>query len=49
MENGSKGEFIIEGCIEMAWIMGFIKHFHDHLKNDSFTLAGLMQSDWGAR
>jgi fatty acid synthase subunit alpha len=45
----AKGEFTIEGCIEMAWIMGFIKHFHDRLKNDSFMLAGLMRRDWGAR
>ncbi|CAO3634037.1 unnamed protein product [Cunninghamella blakesleeana] len=27
------GEFSLEGCIEMAWIMGYIKHHHGNLKN----------------
>jgi len=29
----SRGEFTIEGCIEMAWLMGFIKHFDGRLKD----------------
>ncbi|KAJ1899342.1 fatty acid synthase alpha subunit Lsd1, partial [Kickxella alabastrina] len=27
------GEFSLEGCIELAWIMGYIKHFNGRLKN----------------
>ncbi|KAI5885432.1 uncharacterized protein SCHCODRAFT_01176814 [Schizophyllum commune H4-8] len=27
-EMEARGELTIEGCIEMAWIMGFIKHFN---------------------
>ncbi|KAJ1905625.1 fatty acid synthase alpha subunit Lsd1, partial [Coemansia sp. IMI 209127] len=27
------GEFSLEGCIELAWIMGLIKHFNGRLKN----------------
>ncbi|KAK9765807.1 fatty acid synthase alpha subunit Lsd1 [Basidiobolus ranarum] len=27
------GEFSLEGCIEMAWIMGYIKHHNGPLKN----------------
>ena len=26
-EMEARGEFTIEGCIEMVWMMGFIKHF----------------------
>ncbi len=29
----AKGEFTIEGCIEMAWMMGYIKHFDGKLKS----------------
>ncbi|ORX59428.1 fatty acid synthase [Hesseltinella vesiculosa] len=32
-EMEAKGEFSLEGCIEMAWIMGYIKHFQGKLKN----------------
>ena len=32
-EMEAKGEFTIEGCIEMAWIMGYIKHHDGRLKN----------------
>ncbi|KAI9314935.1 fatty acid synthase [Dichotomocladium elegans] len=32
-EMEAQGEFSLEGCIEMAWIMGYIKHFHGNLKN----------------
>ncbi|KAK9462404.1 3-oxoacyl-reductase [Lipomyces oligophaga] len=33
------GSFSLEGCIEMAWIMGLIKHHHGQLK-------GKMYSGW---
>ncbi|KAL7423471.1 fatty acid synthase alpha subunit Lsd1 [Cryptotrichosporon argae] len=32
-EMEARGEFTIEGCIEMAWMMGFIKHFDGKLKD----------------
>ncbi|TIC66451.1 hypothetical protein E3Q02_01872 [Wallemia mellicola] len=32
-EMEARGEFTIEGCIEMAWMMGFIKHFDGRLKS----------------
>ena len=32
-EMEARGELTIEGCIEMAWIMGFIKHFDGRLKD----------------
>ena len=31
-EMEAYGEFTIEGCIEMAWMMGYIKHFDGKLK-----------------
>ncbi|KAF9311477.1 3-oxoacyl-[acyl-carrier-protein] synthase [Podila horticola] len=31
-EMEAKGQFSLEGCIEMAWIMGFIKHHNGNLK-----------------
>lgn len=34
-EMEAHGEFSLEGCIEMAWIMGFIKHFNGPLKDGS--------------
>ena len=36
----SHGEFTIEGCIEMAWLMGIIKHLDGHLKD------GLLYVGW---
>ena len=39
MGNGSSREFTIEGCIEMAWIMGFIKHFDGRLKDGSLYVG----------
>ena len=33
------GEFTIKGCIEMAWIMGLIKHFNDHFKDDTLHVG----------
>ncbi|KAG9315241.1 hypothetical protein JVU11DRAFT_4375 [Chiua virens] len=38
-EMEAKGEFTIEGCIEMAWIMGFIKHFDGRLKDGSLYVG----------
>jgi len=34
-----RGEFTIEGAIEMAWIMGFIKHFDGRLKDGSLYVG----------
>ena len=31
------GEFSLEGCIEMAWIMGFIKYFNGNIKGKQYT------------
>ncbi|KAJ1969223.1 fatty acid synthase alpha subunit Lsd1, partial [Dispira parvispora] len=39
-EMEAYGEFSLEGCIEMAWIMGFIKHHNGPLKN------GTVYSGW---
>ena len=38
-EMEARGEFTIEGCIEMAWIMGFIKHFDGRLPNGSLHVG----------
>lgn len=38
-EMEARGEFTIEGCIEMAWIMGFIKHFDGRLKDGSLHVG----------
>ncbi|KAK9464499.1 3-oxoacyl-reductase [Lipomyces arxii] len=38
-EMEAYGSFSLEGCIEMAWIMGLIKHHHGQLK-------GKMYSGW---
>ena len=35
----ARGEFTIEGCIEMAWIMGFIKHFNGKLPDGSLYVG----------
>ena len=32
-EMEARGEFTLEGCIEMAWMMGYIKHHNGRLKN----------------
>ncbi|KAJ7502466.1 putative fatty-acid synthase complex protein [Mycena galericulata] len=34
-----RGEFTIEGCIEMAWIMGYIKHFDGRLKDGALYVG----------
>jgi fatty acid synthase subunit alpha len=38
-EMEARGEFTIEGCIEMAWIMGFIKHFDGKLPNGALHVG----------
>jgi fatty acid synthase subunit alpha len=32
-EMEARGELTLEGCIEMAWMMGYIKHFDGRLKD----------------
>ncbi|OMJ21424.1 Fatty acid synthase subunit alpha [Smittium culicis] len=39
-EMEAYGEFSLEGCIELAWIMGYIKHFSGKLK------SGRMYTGW---
>ncbi|KAI9505404.1 acyl transferase domain-containing protein [Coemansia spiralis] len=34
------GEFTMEGCIELAWIMGLIRHFNGMLPNSGETYIG---------
>ena len=36
-EMESKGEFSLEGCVEMAWIMGFIKYFNGNIKGKQYS------------
>ncbi|EIW84299.1 fatty acid synthase [Coniophora puteana RWD-64-598 SS2] len=38
-EMEARGEFTIEGCIEMAWIMGFTKYFDGRLKDGSLYVG----------
>ncbi|OJT02257.1 Fatty acid synthase subunit alpha [Trametes pubescens] len=38
-EMEARGEFSIEGCIEMAWLMGHIKHFDGRLKDGSLYVG----------
>ncbi|KNZ81816.1 Fatty acid synthase subunit alpha [Termitomyces sp. J132] len=38
-EMEARGEFTIEGCIEMAWMMGYIKHFNGRLKDGSLYVG----------
>ncbi|CAL1716945.1 unnamed protein product [Somion occarium] len=38
-EMEARGEFTIEGCIEMAWLMGHIKHFDGRLKDGSLYVG----------
>lgn len=45
-EMEAKGEFTIEGCIEMAWMMGYIKHFDGKLK-DGTLYVGWVDSKSG--
>ncbi|KAG1494167.1 hypothetical protein G6F52_013165 [Rhizopus delemar] len=45
-EMEAYGEFSLEGCIEMAWIMGYIKHHNGNLKNGKFY-SGWMDAKTG--
>ncbi|PCH42040.1 fatty acid synthase [Wolfiporia cocos MD-104 SS10] len=38
-EMEARGEFTIEGCIEMAWMTGHIKHFDGRLKDGSLYVG----------
>lgn len=38
-EMEARGELSIQGCIEMAWMMGFIKHFDGRLKDGSLYVG----------
>lgn len=38
-EMEARGELTITGCIEMAWIMAFIKHFNGHPKDGSLYVG----------
>ena len=38
-EMEARGEFTIEGCIEMAWLTGHIKHFDGKLKSGSLHVG----------
>lgn len=38
-EMEARGEFTIEGAIEMAWMMGYIKHFDGRLKDGSLYVG----------
>ena len=38
-EMEARGEFTIQGCIEMAWMMGYIKHFDGRLKDGSLYVG----------
>jgi 3-oxoacyl-ACP reductase-like protein len=38
-EMEARGEFTIEGCIEMAWMMGHIKHFDGRLKDGTLYVG----------
>jgi fatty acid synthase subunit alpha len=41
------GEFSLEGCIEMAWIMGLIKHYNGYIKGTSQPYSGWVDSKTG--
>ncbi|OXG24315.1 fatty acid synthase subunit alpha [Cryptococcus neoformans Ze90-1] len=45
-EMEARGEFSIEGCIEMAWMMGFIKHLDGKLANGQ-TYVGWVDAKSG--
>ncbi|GAO46578.1 fatty acid synthase alpha-subunit [Saitoella complicata NRRL Y-17804] len=45
-EYEAAGEFSLEGCIEMAWIMGYIKNHNGRLKNGN-TYSGWVDAKSG--
>ncbi|KAF7311700.1 Fatty acid synthase [Mycena indigotica] len=38
-EMEARGEFTIQGCIERAWLMGYLKHFDGRLKDGSLYVG----------
>ncbi|KAL4888146.1 hypothetical protein BDV59DRAFT_148360 [Aspergillus ambiguus] len=36
-EMEAYGKFSLEGCIEMAWIMGLIKHFNGSIRGEAYS------------
>ncbi|OMH81189.1 Fatty acid synthase subunit beta, partial [Zancudomyces culisetae] len=46
-EMESYGEFSLEGCIELAWIMGYITHFDGRLKSTGAHYTGWVVSATG--
>ena len=46
-EMEAYGKFSIEGCIEMAWIMGLIKHHHGPIKGREGKYSGWIDSKTG--
>ena len=42
----ARGEFKVEDCIEMAWMLGHIKYFDDRLKDGSLHV-GWVDSNTG--
>ena len=38
-EMEAKGHLTLEGCIEMAWMMDYIKHFDGHLKESTLYVG----------
>ncbi|KAI0067274.1 fatty acid synthase [Artomyces pyxidatus] len=38
-EMEARGQLTLEGCIEMAWMMGYIKHFEGRLKDGSLHVG----------
>ena len=38
-EMEAKGHLTLEGCIEMAWMMGYIKHFDGRLKDGTLHVG----------
>jgi fatty acid synthase subunit alpha, fungi type len=38
-EMETKGHLTLEGCIEMAWMMGYIKHFDGRLKDGTLHVG----------
>lgn len=47
-ELEAEGEFSIEGCIELAWMMGFIKYEKRRLHNGADIGAGWVEIESGA-
>jgi fatty acid synthase subunit alpha, fungi type len=35
----AKGHLTLEGCLKMAWVMGYYKHFDGRLKDDTLHVG----------